>query len=89
MQGVAGAFELDFVLGEADFFNFHAAQGVGADSRMADGEAVLVEVDGIAEVAAAQEELLAYKRLLELVFGDLAGLAGVERGRDYWRGRGS
>ena len=96
VEAVADAFELDLVLGEMDAVDLDDAERVRALRGTADDVPVLVEVDGVAEVAAAEVELLADELALELVFSDGAGLGWLGlswrlscgRGLRRWLGLG-
>ena len=90
MQAVTRALELHLVLEQAHFFDADAAEGVGALRRVADEDAVLVEFEGVVQVAAAEKEVLAYEKPAELVFADGRGLGCAWRsgcGLDVWRRR--
>jgi len=96
VEAVADAFEFDLVLGEADVVELNDAEGVRALGGVSDDVAVLVEVERVAEVAAAEVELLADELALELVFSDGAGLGWLGlswrlscgRGLRRWLGLG-
>ena len=77
VEAVANAFELHFVLGQAHAVDLDNTERVRALGGVADDAAMLVEGDGVAQVAAAEVELLAGQLLLELFFGDGAGLGGA------------
>ena len=87
VQAIAKALQLQLVLGQAKVIDLNGAEGEGALRGVADEVAVLIEVECIAEVAAAQVERLADEHLLKLGFTD-AGLC-VRWGWLFLRGFGN